>query len=76
MAIIHKKTCSCCADSKPSDCCIPIGQDVLIKDSFTGDTDHSFLQCQTCGSIIVRTRDLGGVGGHGTFFKRLTQGLF
>jgi len=39
------------------------------------DTDHTFYQCWICGSVWVRYSD-SGAGGHGTFYKRLTESLF
>jgi hypothetical protein len=38
-------------------------------------TEHRFSQCKSCGSVWVTYED-SGAGGHGTFHKRLTAGLF
>jgi len=38
-------------------------------------TDHSFFQCNHCGSVWVKLED-SGAGCHGRFWRRLTEGLF
>lgn len=38
-------------------------------------TEHTFFQCDECGSVWVRLVD-SGAGGHGRFMRRLTADLF
>ncbi len=76
MTINHNGKCADCTAGNPSTSCVEIGQDVHINGGRAGDTDHSFLQCQSCGSVLVRIRDSGGLGGNGTFYQVLTRGLY
>jgi len=76
MAINHSGKCAECTTGNPSDSCVGIGQDVHINGGPAGDTDHSFMQCQKCGSVFVRIRDRGGLGGNGTFYQVLTRDLY
>lgn len=76
MTINHIGRCADCTDGNPSAACVEIGTDVHISGGPAGDTDHLFLQCQTCGSVLVRIRDSGGLGGSATFYQVLTRDLF
>jgi len=76
MPITHREKCGPCANGQPSDASVQIGEEVHIDGGDAGDTDHKFLQCQNCGSVFVRIRDIGGRGGNGTFYQLLTKGLF
>jgi hypothetical protein len=56
----------------------PIGEPVELRVSVGRGhdmTEHFFLQCSKCGSVWVKLVD-SGAGGHGTFYRRLTEGMF
>ncbi len=76
MAINSTGKCDSCANNEPSDICQEIGQSVHINGGREGDTDHAFLQCTACGSVWLRIRDSGGLGGHGTFYHLLTGNFY
>ena len=76
MTIVYTEKCADCAAGKRSEACIEIGQDVHINGGRGGDTNYKFLQCQACGSVLVRIRDSGGLGGNGTFYNVITRELF
>jgi len=55
-----------------------IGDQVCIETKVgrgTDRTDYIFYQCSKCKSIWTQYED-SGAGGHGRFWKCLTEGLF
>lgn len=71
MTINHKHNCKSCNETLKE-----IGDPVHITGGKEGDTDHSFFQCSKCGSIWVKVKDSGGLGGNGTFFHSLTKSFY
>jgi uncharacterized protein with PIN domain len=70
--------CNVCSKDQTPPHLAPIGRPVVIRTSVGrghDQTEHTFSQCEECGSVWVKYVD-SGAGGHGTFWKRLTAGLF
>ncbi|WDD90331.1 hypothetical protein Bsp3421_000156 (plasmid) [Burkholderia sp. FERM BP-3421] len=70
--------CNSCSKEQTTKQLQPIGRQVTIATSVGrghDQTDFAFAQCEKCGSVWVKYVD-SGAGGHGTFWKRLTAGLF
>jgi hypothetical protein len=53
-----------------------IGETVNTNGGKAGDTDHSFLQCKTCGTVWIEIEVFGWFGGKGTFYYPLTDKFF
>lgn len=72
-------TCAECRSEAPkSKKWKAVGEPVVCRVSVGrgyDQTEHSFYQCSECGSLWVKYED-SEAGGHGTFRKRLTEGLF
>lgn len=67
----------CAADkvTAPRKAWTRIGESVLLETAVgrgIDRTDYAFFQCRICGSIWTQYED-SGAGGHGTFFRRLTN---
>lgn len=82
MTIHSEGTCGSCkvtgAGGPPQTNLEQIGSRVLTESrrgSGKERTDHSFFQCKKCGSVWVELED-SGMGGHGRFWRRLTESLF
>ncbi|MEH6741550.1 MAG: hypothetical protein V7695_23790 [Sulfitobacter sp.] len=75
MTIQSKGSCGACKTNKLHDQLSVIGVGVATDEGMAGSTQYDFLQCNDCGSILVRYKDKG-LGKGGPFFKRLTGGLF
>ena len=76
MPINHTKKCNSCEAKNLSDSSSEIGEQVHIAGGKEGDTNHTFYQCKDCGSVWMKIEDIGGLGGHGTFFHLLTKGFY
>ena len=76
MAIKFAGQCKACANGKPTKSWQEIGEKVHIEGGKNGDTEHTFFQCGQCGSLWLQVDDIGGIGGYGTYFHRLTKGFF
>jgi hypothetical protein len=55
-----------------------IGRPILIETPIgrgMDRTEYFFFQCKKCGSVWTQYID-SGAGGHGRFWRKLTEGLF
>jgi hypothetical protein len=74
--IIHTGRCKTCGKNAPPAKAVDVASPVHISGGKEGDTEFSFCQCPDCGTLWMKTRDIGGTGGSGSFHKRVTEGSF
>lgn len=70
--------CNACSNDREPKALTEIGRPVTCRVAVGrghDQTEHTFLQCDECGSVWVRLVD-SGAGGHGRFMRRLTADLF
>ncbi len=65
-----KIECESCEGSKPADSWEQIGEPELHEGGRSGDTTYTHYRCTLCGSRWRKTKDSGGLGGNGTYYKR------